>query len=45
MNEKFAHWGVLFRQYLKRDWKKIIVWIVGIGLFSGGFIPAFEEFS
>ncbi|REC32631.1 tetronasin resistance protein [Enterococcus pseudoavium] len=43
MNEKFARWGVLFLQYLKRDWKKIMVWILGLGLFSGGFVPAFEE--
>src|SRR5690625_646444 len=36
---------MLFRQYLKRDWKKIIVWILGLGLFSGGFVPAFEEIA
>ncbi len=45
MKEKFARWNVLFVQYLKRDWRKIIVWILGLGLFSGGFIPAFEEIS
>ncbi len=45
MKEKFARWNILFIQYLKRDWKKIIVWILGLGLFSGGFIPAFEEIS
>lgn len=43
MREKFARWGALFVQYLKRDWKKIILWILGLGLFSGGFVPAFEE--
>ena len=43
MNEKFARWSVLFIQYVKRDWKKIIVWILGLGLFSGAFVPAFEE--
>ena len=43
MKEKFARWGALFVQYLKRDWKKIIIWIAGLGLFSGGFVPAFEE--
>lgn len=43
MNEKFARWNVLFVQYLKRDWKKIIFWILGLGLFSAGFVPAFEE--
>ena len=43
MNEKFARWNVLFVQYLKRDWKKIIIWILGLGLFSAGFVPAFVE--
>ncbi len=43
MKEKFARWDALFIQYLKRDWKKIIIWILGLGLFSGGFVPAFEE--
>ncbi|KAF1298159.1 tetronasin resistance protein [Enterococcus sp. JM4C] len=43
MNEKFARWNVLFVQYVKRDWKKILVWILGLGLFSGAFVPAFEE--
>lgn len=45
MKEKFARWDVLFMQYLKRDWKKIIIWILGLGLFSGGFVPAFEEIA
>ncbi len=43
MKEKFARWDILFMQYLKRDWKKIIIWIFVLGLFSGGFVPAFEE--
>jgi ABC-2 type transport system permease protein len=43
MKEKFARWDALFIQYLKRDWKKIIIWILGLGLFSGGFVSAFEE--
>lgn len=43
MKEKFARWDTLFVEYLKRDWKKIIIWILGLGLFSGGFVPAFEE--
>lgn len=43
MQEKFARWDVLFVQYLKRDWKKIMFWILGLGLFSAGFVPAFEE--
>ena len=45
MNEKFARSGVLFVQYLKRDWTKIIFWLIGLGIFSGGFVPAFEEIS
>lgn len=45
MNEKFARWDTLFVQYLKRDWKKIIVWILGIGMFSAGFVPAFKEIA
>lgn len=43
MKEKFARWNILLIQYIKRDWKKIIFWILGVGLFSGGLIPAFEE--
>jgi Putative exporter of polyketide antibiotics len=43
MQEKFARSRVLFVQYLKRDWKKIIVWVLGLGLFSAAFVPAFEE--
>ncbi|AIM15799.1 tetronasin resistance transmembrane protein [Bacillus sp. X1(2014)] len=45
MKEKFARWEILFTQYLKRDWKKMIIWILGIGLFSAGFVPAFEEIA
>ncbi|GGP08474.1 ABC transporter permease [Oceanobacillus neutriphilus] len=45
MKEKFARWDILFLQYLKRDWKKIIFWILGVGLFSGAFVPAFEEIA
>ncbi|WP_085523749.1 ABC transporter permease [Tuberibacillus sp. Marseille-P3662] len=45
MKEKFARWDTLFVQYLKRDWKKIIVWVLGLGLFSAAFVPAFEEIA
>jgi len=45
MKEKFICWDALFAQYLKRDWKKIIVWILGVGLFSAAFVPAFEEIA
>lgn len=43
MQEKFARSRVLFIQYVKRDWKKIVFWVLGLGLFSAGFVPAFEE--
>lgn len=43
MREKFARSIVLFIQYLRRDWKKIIGWLIGLALFSGAFVPAFEE--
>lgn len=45
MQEKFARWDILFSLYLKRDWKKIIIWILGLGLFAAGFVPAFEEIA
>ena len=45
MKEKFALWNALFIHYLRRDWKKIIGWIIGIGLFSSVFVPPFVEIS
>ncbi|GMA08336.1 ABC transporter permease [Tetragenococcus halophilus subsp. flandriensis] len=42
MSEKFADWEKLFIFYLKRDWKKILLWIIFLGLFAGGFVPAVE---
>ncbi|SHO52344.1 ABC transporter permease [Anaerocolumna xylanovorans] len=45
MKEKFARWDALFVQYMKRDWKKIIIWVLGLGLFSGAYVPAFEEIA
>jgi ABC-2 type transport system permease protein len=45
MKEKFARWDTLFLLYLKRDWKKIIVWVLGLGLFSAAYVPAFEEIT
>ncbi|MFE6167815.1 ABC transporter permease [Viridibacillus arvi] len=45
MKEKFARWDMLFVQYLKRDWNKIIVWVLAVGLFSSAFIPAFQEIA
>jgi len=43
MSEKFAQWGQLLKFYIKRDWKRILLWVVLLGLFAGGFVPAFEE--
>lgn len=43
MKEKVARFEQLFLIYLKRDWKKIVMWILLLGLFGGGFVPAFEE--
>lgn len=45
MKEKFASWFILFAQYFKRDWKKIIIWVAGLGLFAGAYVPAFEEIA
>ena len=45
MNEKFERWYTLFLLYLKRDWKKIMAWVVGLALFSAAFVPAFEEIA
>ena len=45
MNEKFARWWTLFLLYLKRDWKKMIIWILAIGLFSAIFLPAMHEIT
>lgn len=45
MNEKFERWETLLLQYLKRDWKKIIIWVIGLGLFSSAYVPAFEEIA
>ncbi len=45
MKEKFARWHILFLQYAKRDYKKIIFWVVGLGAFSGAYVPAFEEIA
>lgn len=45
MNEKFARWWTLFLLYLKRDWKKMIIWILAIGLFSAIFLPTMHEIT
>lgn len=45
MKEKFARWNILLVQYLKRDWKKILIWLIGLGLFAAVFVPAMEEIT
>lgn len=45
MGLKFTCWNILLFQYLKRDWKKIFFWILGVSVFSVGFLPAFEEMA
>lgn len=45
MQEKFNKTLILLVQYFKRDWLKIILWILGVGLFSAGFVPSFEEIA
>src|SRR5690625_4220990 len=45
MNEWFGRWSLLFTLSLKRDWKKIFLWILGVGLFSAALVPVFEELA
>lgn len=45
MHLKFSCWDILFFQYIKRDWKKIMIWLGGISFFSVGFLPAFKEMA
>lgn len=45
MTEKFAYFNQLLLIYLKRDWKKILFWIVLLGSFGGAFVPAFSEIT
>lgn len=45
MKEIFMRWDTLLFQYFKRDWKKILIWVLGIGIFSAGYVPAFIEIT
>lgn len=45
MKEKFARWHVLYFHYLRRDWKKILIWVMTLGFFAGGYVPIFEEMA
>ncbi|MCH4208800.1 ABC transporter permease [Bifidobacterium sp.] len=43
LNQQFESCTTLLVQYLRRDWKKILVWVLGLGLFCSVYVPAFEE--
>lgn len=43
MKKEFAQWSVLLKEYLKRDWKLICGWVLGMTAFAGGFVPFFAE--
>lgn len=45
MGLKFTCWDILLLQYIKRDWKKIIFWVLGVSAFSVAFLPAFREMA
>lgn len=45
MNAMTNKWGTLLLEYLKRDWKLLLVWVAGLAAFSGGFVPLFVEMS
>ena len=45
MKNKFMNWSNLFKNYLKRDLKKIIIWVLSLGLFSSALMPAFVEMA
>lgn len=45
MRFQFACWQILLSQYLRRDFKKIILWALGVTLFTIGFVPSFEEMA
>src|SRR5699024_6540888 len=45
MKKRYASWHILFIHYLKRDWKKIMLGILGDRLFSAAFVPAYNEIT
>lgn len=45
MWKEFANWKELLVHYLKRDRKMLIIWIVCMSVFSGGFVLEFVEIS
>lgn len=45
VQEKIARWNTLFILFIRRDWKKVAIWIIALGLFAAAFVPAFEELA
>lgn len=45
MKEIFGRWEVLLIHHLKRDWKKIAIWVLSLSLFSAGLLPTFVELA
>lgn len=41
MKVKFSQAPFLWLQFMKRDKKKILIWILGLGIFAGGFVSTF----
>lgn len=39
------HWSLLLRQTLRRDAALLLLWALGLGAFSAGFVPAFQEIA
>ena len=45
MREKFGRWNILLGIYFRRDWKRMLIWILGLGLFASGFVSTFKEIA
>lgn len=45
LKKRFMSWESLLLHDLKRDWIKILIWVIGLGAFSAGFVPAFVEIT
>lgn len=43
--EGFGRWLLLFFEYLKRDFIKICIWVLCLGLFASGLVSTFEELA
>ncbi|MDF8366351.1 hypothetical protein G9406_01820 [Weissella paramesenteroides] len=45
MSEKFTNTVVLLRHYLRRDWLKIALWVIGLSIFCSSYITAITDVS